>query len=273
MALSDALKLKIKRILVQLALILGILVVLFILIQWGLKGFTRHGQALEVPDFTGLTMDQAREAAELGQLELEVVDSLYLPHRTRGTIFRQLPLPGERVKKHRRVLLTVNSMLPRKVNAPSLVGFSLRQAKAELASQGFLLGELSYIEDIATNTVLEQHYRGQTLEPGTPIDSQSIIDFVLGLNPENNIAYIPHLIGLNIDAAKDIITDHSLNVGAIFFDQTVLSSSDSLSAVVYQQTPTPTDSLSWEIGSRVSLFLSMNPPPPSADSLGRKPLK
>ena len=269
MALSDALKRKIKRILIQLAIIMGILIVFIILAQWALKGFTRHGQALDVPDFTGLTLAQAREMALPGQLELEVVDSLYLPHRTRGSIFRQIPLPGEKVKKHRRVLLTVNSMLPRKVNAPSLVGFSLRQAKAELASQGFILGELSYVEDIATNTVLEQHYRGRTLEPGTPIDSQSIIDLVLGLNPQNNTAYIPSLTGLNIDAARDIITDHSLNVGSIFFDKTVITSTDSLSAVVYQQSPVPSDTLSWEIGSRVSLFLSLTPPASTPE--GKKP--
>ena len=272
MALSDALKAKLKRLLIQFAIILGILILVFILIQWGLKGFTRHGQAFEVPDFTDMTLAQAQDVAQKDHLYIEVVDSLYLPHRTRGTIFRQLPLPGEKVKKNRRILLTVNSMLPRKVNAPSLVGFSLRQAKAELVSQGFTLGELTYIEDMATNTVLEQHYRDQTLEPGTPIDSQSTIDLVLGLNPENNIAYIPILTGLNIDAAKDVITDHSLNVGAIFFDKTVISRSDSLAALVYQQSPVPSDSLSWEIGSRVSLFLSMNPPPPPV-ILEEKPLE
>ena len=259
MALSDVLKAKIKRLLIQLAIILGILILVFILIQWGLKGFTRHGQALTVPDFTDMSIAQALEVAKKDQLRIEVVDSLYLPHRTRGSIFRQSPLPGEKVKKERRILITVNSMLPRKVKAPSLVGFSLRQAKAELVSQGFILGELNYIEDMATNTVLEQFYRNRPLEPGTLIDSQSIIDLVLGLNPENNTAYVPILTGLNIDAARDIITDHSLNVGAVFFDQTVNSRSDSLAAVVYRQSPVPSDSLNWGVGSKVSIFLSLNP--------------
>ena len=51
----------------------------------------------------------------------------------RGAVFSQNPKPGSEVKKGRKVSLTINSVLPKKVTMPSLVGFSMRQAKAELS--------------------------------------------------------------------------------------------------------------------------------------------
>ncbi|MCZ2417583.1 MAG: PASTA domain-containing protein, partial [Burkholderiales bacterium] len=112
------------------------LVVLFLGIYTFLHLFTRHGKGLLVPDFSGLSMEEARKTARPLHLRLEVTDSLYMPELPAGVIFRQVPPPGQHVKKNRRIELTVNSLLPRQVSVPSLVGFSLRQAKAELASHG-----------------------------------------------------------------------------------------------------------------------------------------
>jgi len=135
----------------------------------------------------------------------------------------------------------------------------LRQAKAELFSQNFQLGILDYQDDFATNTVLEQRYKGAPLHPGTPIDAHSVIDLVLGVNPANNIAYIPMVVGLNCEMAKDRITDHSLNVGIVHFDATVRTTADSLAAVVVRQDPAGTDDNVRRMGSYVDLFLSLPP--------------
>jgi len=249
----------IKRFLLHFLLIIGILVVIVLFTQSWLKQFTRHGQSLTVPDFSGMTVEQAQRAALAHALKIEVLDSLYIPNKTRGAVFRQIPQAGEKVKKNRRILVTINSILPRKVNAPSLVGFTLRQAKAELISQNFQLGSLDYQRDFATNTVLEQKYRGTQLPPGTPIDAHSVIDLVLGFAPENNVAYVPSVVGLNFEIAKDLITDHSLNVGTVRFDATIHTSSDSLAAIVVRQDPLESTTIR-EMGSRVNLFLSLPTP-------------
>ena len=243
----------IKRFLIHLSLIIGVIITIIILSQLWLGHFTRHGQALTVPDFTGLTLTQAQKVATTHSLRLEVLDSLFLPNKIRGSIFRQIPEAGEKVKKNRRILVTINSILPRKVHAPSLVGFSLRQAKAELISQNFQLGTLTYIYDIATNSVLGQSYRGQVLFPGTPIDAQSTIDLTLGVHPDYNMTYIPNVIGLNLEMAKDIITDHSLNVGRVIFNSSVRTSADSLSAIVIRQSPEASESAVWTMGHEVNL--------------------
>ena len=79
-------------------------------------------------------------------------------------------------------MLTINATVPKKVTMPNLVGYSMRQAKAELSSRGLNLGKLIYVDDIATNNVLKQQQRGKDVRPGSSVESGSDIDLVVGLN-------------------------------------------------------------------------------------------
>ncbi|MDR2586165.1 MAG: PASTA domain-containing protein [Prevotellaceae bacterium] len=250
----------VKRLIIHFFIIIGVFIALIFLTKYGLTQFTRHGQTLTVPDFTGLTMAQAREVAKAQSLQLEVIDSIFLPNKARGTVFRQIPYPGEQVKKNRRIIITINSVLPRKAKAPLLVGFTLRQAKAELASQSFKVGRLTYVYDIATNTVLAQYCKGEVLKPGTPIEIESTIDLMLGVAPEHNKTYIPSVIGLTLENARDIITDYSLNLGRVNYDASVATSTDSLMAVVVRQSPEPSPAAVWNLGVEVQLYLTAKPP-------------
>lgn len=252
-----------KRLFVQFVVVTFIVLIILFLVFQGIKYFTRHGQTLPVPDFSGMTLAQAKEIAKEHHIRLAVSDSIFLPQKARGSIFKQIPQAGEKVKKNRRILLIINSILPRKIPAPSLVGFSLRQAKNELVSQNFQLGKLYFKDDFATNTVLEQRYLGYSLPPGTPIDAYSVIDLVLGLDPADNKTYVPELIGLNGELAKDLITDRSLNIGSLFFDATVCTASDSLAAIVVRQDPEASTSIIRDMGTSVTLFLSL---PQGSDS-------
>lgn len=221
--------------------------------------YTRHGQDFLLPDFSGLSVEEAEEMARPMGLKLEVTDSLYMPALPKGAIFRQFPHAGQHVKKNRRVELTVNSIIPRQVAMPSLVGFSLRQAKAELASHGLALGHLSYVPDMATNNVLAQRHNGRPIPPGTFIEILSSIDLELGLAPGHELAYIPMLKGKNLEAAKDIISDHSLNTGSIYYDSSVLTAADTLAARIYRQNPPFSSSPQWPLGTTVHLYLTINP--------------
>lgn len=167
--------------------------------------------------------------------------------------------PGRHVKKNRRVELTINSLLPRQVAVPSLVGFSLRQAKAELAAIGLKPGRLIYTPDLATNNVMQQLYQGQPIAPGAPINIYSAIDLVLGMAPGHELAYIPMLFGKSLEAALDILSDHSLNTGIITYDQSVLTAADTLAARVFRQSPDYSQHPEWPLGTAVHLTLTINP--------------
>lgn len=240
----------------NILLILAILIVGLLILVFCINKIARHGKEYELPDFTAMTVDKAQALAHKHQFRLVVTDSIYMRNMEKGVIVRQNPVPGSKVKKERRVLLTINAIIPKQSTVPDLVGFSLRQARTELMGNGLKLGRISYVEDIATNNVLEQRYRGVRIEPGRSIDSESKIDLVLGLNPKDQNVFVPSAVGYKYNTATDILHDNSLNIDNYIFDETVETYSDSLNSYVYAQYPMASDSISVNIGSGITLYLS-----------------
>ena len=159
------------------------------------------------------------------------------------------------MKKGRTVQLTTNAKNAKEVTMPLLVGYSMRQAKAELISRGLTLGRLIYVNDIATNNVLRQLYNSREIAAGTKIESGSVIDLMVGLNAEDNRTSPPDLKGLKYLRAVDAVHDNSLNVGKLNFDKEVKTYSDSLNAVVYKQSPVQGVG-ALTMGAAVSLWLT-----------------
>ena len=230
---------------------------LVIVAQIALKLVTHHGQMIEVPDLTSMSVDEARREASKDNLRTEVIDSIFVRRMEKGAVYSQNPKAGTLVKKGRRVMLTINAKHAKKVSMPNLVGYSMRQAKAELNSRGLALGKLIYVNDIATNNVLRQIYRNREIRPGVQIESGSEIDLQVGLNSDDNMTYVPNVKGMKYLRAVDAVHDNSLNIGRIVFDKTVKNYSDSLNAMVYKQTPGASKS-PLLMGSDVTLHLSLD---------------
>ena len=154
--------------------------------------------------------------------------------------------------------MTINAVNPRQITMPDLIGYSTRQAKAELLSRGLVLGSLIYVQDMATNNVLKQLHNNKEIEPGVMIESESVIDLVVGLNSRDNMTFVPYLAGLRNLSAVEAVHDHSLNLGNLRFDETVKDYEDSLNAVVYKQVPEACDSIPVPMGDKVSLYLTLD---------------
>ena len=222
-----------------------------------LKAVTAHNKEITVPDLTGMSVVRAEKYLSGHGMRADVTDSVFIKRMERGTVYRQNPAPGSKVKEGRRILITINAVDPKKVTMPNLIGYSLRQAKAELLSRGLYLGKLIYTDDIATNNVLKQLQGNKEIKPGTPVESESRIDLVVGLNNTDNMTYIPYIIGMKYFSAVSAVHDNSLNVDNIVFDNTVRDYTDSLDAVVYRQYP----EMSGEplrMGSPVTLYLTLD---------------
>lgn len=218
---------------------------------------TNHGETIEVPDFTNMSADEARHEAAKERLRVEVIDSIFVRKMEKGAVYSQNPKAGARVKTGRRILLTINAKNAKKVSMPNLVGYSMRQAKAELNSRGLTLGKLIYVNDIATNNVLRQIYRNREIKPGRLIETGSEINLEVGLNPEDNQTYVPDLKGLKYIRAVDAVHDNSLNIDRIVFDKAVKTYSDSLNASVTRQNPEASDNPIL-MGSDVTIYLSLD---------------
>lgn len=240
----------VAAVVVVLALVVGAIIFLNVV--------TKHGQELVVPDLSNLTIEQADSVASDHEMVIDVKDSVFVKRMKRGAVYRQNPAPGSKVKSGRRISLTINAKNAKQITMPNLVGLSMRQAKAEILSRGLLLGKLIYVQDLATNNVLKQIHENSEIEPGVMIDSESVIDLVVGLNGNDFVTYVPDLTGLKRMSAVDAVHDHSLNVKDLRFDRTVKNYEDSLNAMVYKQTPEPSDSIHVNMGSEVTLYLTLD---------------
>lgn len=244
----------VKNILKALVFVVGLILLVNILL--GL--ITQHGKEYSVPDFTNMSVSEARETAARKGMRIEVIDSVYVRRMQRGAVFTQTPAAGSKVKRGRRVLLTINTVVPKQVTMPNLVGYSMRQAKAELASRGLALGRLIYVSDIATNNVLRQLYRNREIQQGASVESGAAIDLVVGLNSEDSRTYAPNTVGMRYLRAVDAVHDNSLNVSKLNFDAGINDYTDSLNAVVYRQSPASVET-PLTMGAGVALWLTLDP--------------
>ena len=161
--------LKSKSFFKHLAYSIGGITVLLVLIFLILKLYTHHGQALNVPDFTGLTMEEVYIKARKSKMRIEVSDSVFNNNLPKGTVLEQNPIAGFKVKKKRRIFLIVNAFNPEKVKMPNIVGVSHRQAEAVLKNAGLEIGRLIHIPDIAVNNVLKQKFNSEEIAEGEMI--------------------------------------------------------------------------------------------------------
>lgn len=222
-----------------------------------LKLYTRHGDSQPVPDFKGLTLDEVYRIADAQDLRIEITDSIFRQTLKPGSVIDQNPKASSLVKKNRKVFLVINCLVPKEVDVPNVVGFSLRQGKAVLESKGLKVGKISYSPDIATNNILEQKYKGRTVISSQSVIINSEIDLVLGYNHETpEYTAIPSVIRQTANAAHSSLINASLNCGRKYYDNTVKTPEDSLSAVVYKQSPTEKSRLDTPLGSTVDIYLT-----------------
>ena len=210
-----------------------------------------------MPNFSNLSVPEAKALASQAGVRVEVTDSVFVNRMQKGAVYRQNPRAGSKVKEGRRIILTINATNSKKVTMPNLIGYSMRQAMAELQSRGLVLGKLIYVDDIATNNVLKQLRKNREIEPGVMVESESVIDLVVGLNSTDSETYIPDVLGLTYISAVDAVHGNSLNISKLRFDKTVKDYSDSLSAVVYKQNPEPSEH-AVQMGEDVTLYLTLD---------------
>ena len=247
------------QVLLHLGIAAAIIALVIIAVNIFLSVYTRHGEKILVPDFFGMSVEDASRAAESLGIEIVVTDSVYNNRMEPGTVYSQIPKDSSFVKKGRHISVVINSTVPRKVVMPSLLDISLRQAMANLSFKGLQLGRLQYVASSeGTNFVLEQRCRGRKVEPGQLVESGATIDLVLGVKSEDRLTHIPDVTGKRYRDAVNILHDNSLNVSARF-DRSIKTYEDSLKAVVVKMRPEATQAEVVSRGEAVTIYLENAP--------------
>jgi hypothetical protein len=238
-----------------LAVVISIIILLSTLI-W-LRIYTHHGQAILVPDLEGLTTEEVAEVTASRNLRYEVADSVYSSEMPRGTVIKQNPRASAKVKKNRKIFLTMNAINPETVPMPRLAGLSIRQARLALENAGLTLGEIRYRPDFAVNNVLEQLHADSTITEGTEIRKGEVIDLVLGMASDKNTR-VPDLVGVPLEAAREIITDYYLNLGAVTWDESMKDAEDSSMAFIWRQYPEFDELERLQMGMEVDVWVTVD---------------
>jgi beta-lactam-binding protein with PASTA domain len=213
-----------------------------------IKSYTNHGEALKLPDFQGLTLEQLEENKYTAVFDFIVTDSVFSSDAKPGSIIKQNPSPDSKVKRGRNVYITVVAMTPEMTLMPDLKDLTVRQAVSSLKSSGLKIGKLLFVPDMADNAVLGQYFAGDTLLTGDELIAGSEIDLLIG-KENNNPAPIPFLIGLTESSAIDLVHISSFNTGKVMYMDTLAERDGK----VYKQTPLWTGEL--ERGGVIDIWL------------------
>ncbi|MGB5553280.1 MAG: PASTA domain-containing protein [Flavobacteriaceae bacterium] len=173
--------LKSKTLLIQLGLaVLALVLLAFGVLTW-LKSTTNHGEFVEVPDFSKMSVMQMREAVEDAGLRYEVLDSAnYNPDYPRFSIIDQEPLAGNKVKENRKIYFTVNPSGYKKVSVPNIIQVTQRNATSMLMAVGLDVERVTYIDELGKDMVYYIKYKGKNIAPGDKLPKTSKIELVCG---------------------------------------------------------------------------------------------
>ncbi|MDO4770392.1 PASTA domain-containing protein [Porphyromonas sp.] len=145
----------------KIKLLLINLVLMFILVAavlWGvfywLNIYTRHADVVEIPEITGMTIEEASEALAQRDLLLAVTDSVFNTRKSPGIILETTPTVGSKIKRERTVFVIVNATGTLKRQIPAVQEVSLRQAMASLRAAGFENISVKYVGGAHNDLVL-----------------------------------------------------------------------------------------------------------------------
>ena len=154
---------------------------LFIVVFYGLHWHTRQGDFIEVPELITKSIEEAEAVLDEFDLMFEVIDSArFNPTYRPFAVIEQSPLAGELVKKDRKIYLTLNPSNYNEVSIPDVIQITRRSAESSLRAVGLEIGEITFMNNIGKNMVLQLRHNNAPIAPGDKLPKTSRIDLVLG---------------------------------------------------------------------------------------------
>ncbi|MFQ5607393.1 MAG: PASTA domain-containing protein [Candidatus Zixiibacteriota bacterium] len=220
------------RIRVAAVILLGVLglfafavIVDKIIMPW----LTRQGEEFELVDLSGMNVDKARDLLEEQGLTLEVTSEEYNPSYDDGAVLNQYPLAGTKVKSGRLIKVVI-SLGEKDVIIPLVAGVSVRQAKLDIETAGLRIGDIAWTY---TDTLPEKLVVFTFPAAGDTVSIGSQVNLLVNRGRGQGVTFMPNLIGMTLEEAKDLLRKKGLRVGLVmtrrdenFLPETVLEQSE-----------------------------------------------
>ena len=224
-------------VLTNVLIAIGVIIIGVVVLQMCLKRYTEHGVEVEVPDITGLYMEEAKITLAADDLRLEVVDSTYSTKKPLGTIVEQNPVAGSKAKHGRVVYAVQNARFRRPVVMPEMRDVSLRQAKATLNSLGLTAADILYEPSTYKDIVLDiQTVNGDAILAGQTVAEGSAVVLVVGKGQGTAEVTVPSLSGKSLNEARSWLLSSMLTLGIVEYDEPPTEDNQDL-YIVYSQMP------------------------------------
>ena len=162
-----------------IAMVAVVILLLFGVLKW-LDVYTRHGEAVVVPDVKGMTVGEAEMLLRNHGLVCVVSDSNYVKNKPAGSILELTPSAGQKVKEGRTIYLTINTLdVPLRLVPDVADNSSVRQAQAKILAAGFKLSESELISG-EKDWVYGVKYKGRQLSMGDKVPVGATLTLLVG---------------------------------------------------------------------------------------------
>ena len=258
--------LKSKTFLKQLLFIIAMFIGVIILTQIWLRFYTNHGQQLELPQFVGMNIGDAKELADDRSFDIIVNDSIFVVGKEGGLITDQNPKATSLVKENRKIYVTITKFGKETVKVgdlPTLYGNAFDQKKVELKYRDINCIIKDYAYDPGEpNHILEVWYNGELIiskdvrKSDVEIAKGETIECIVSRKDGGEVT-IPNLKCLTVDEASFLLETSKLSLG-----QTTKRGEGEPDAIWYviSQSP-PYDGISnIKMGDNVSIIVSATKP-------------
>ncbi len=250
----------------HLGLAVVFLFICFLLVFIWLRHYTRHGQQIELPDYTGQILETVIKDVRARTFRMVVSDSIHVVGKPGHEILTQNPLPGSLVKERRTIYVTVTKQEPDKISVnrlPTLYGRGYHQIRkvlsdafeiqSEIAGHKFDTGEPDHILAVIYDgdTIIDRRRKGDDVM----IEKGSTLHFVVSQHTGGRFP-VPDLLCMTYAEAQFVIQNSGLVIAEVI---SAGGEGDLSTAYVSSQVPDPEEGMIIQ-GSVMRLGLSREKP-------------
>lgn len=169
------------------------------------------GERVEMPEFVGMTIEDARLAAAGKNLTLVIDDEEYSEEYDSGIVFKQSKNAGSMVKENSEIKVSV-SLGKNSGEMPDLLYSTEAEATMRVKA---LVGKSPEVKEVYDDTIPEGLVCAQSPESGSDIERDTKVVITISKGPEVSTTTVPRITGMTIDEAEKALDAAGLSIGTI----------------------------------------------------------
>ncbi len=244
------------------AMMIAVVVGFSLFSNWFLGCFTNHGESVQVDDFTGMELSDAKRQARDKDFEFVIMDSVWTEGKPSGIILKQTPKPLSRVKEGRKIYVTVTGN-PDAYRLPDLKlsAYDFDRYSKKLAMNGVKsrIKERVYDRKQSENSILYFYHDGKKIterevKSGYYVMPGDVLEFVVTEQLSNELQ-VPDLVCMNFSAAEFLVSSSNLIIGTVNDEGAISNQS---TAYVSRQEPPAGEPI--QMGGQITVWVTQTLP-------------